>query len=88
MPKIRGSGVHGRVQARARNSALFIGCSTRQFCKRLAIVNPGFNKQSGTFAGAIQVFQVPHENTKGDMETKLARLAAQMDGIKEAVQAA
>ena len=25
----------------------------------IAIVNPGFNKQSGTFAGATQVFQVP-----------------------------
>lgn len=48
----------------------------------IAIVNPGFNKQSGTFAGATQVFQVPHESAEGDMETKLARLAAKIDKIK------
>ena len=45
----------------------------------IAIVNPGFNKQAGTFAGAIQVFQVPHLRAEGDVETKLARLDAKID---------
>ena len=45
----------------------------------IAIVNPGFNKKSGTFAGATQVFQVPHENAEGDIETRLARLATKLD---------
>lgn len=40
----------------------------------IAIINPGFNKQSGTFAGANQVFQVAHERAEGDLETKLNRI--------------
>ena len=47
----------------------------------IAIINPGFNKQSGTFAGATQVFQMPHEHAEGDMETKLARLDAKLDKL-------
>lgn len=40
----------------------------------IAIINPGFNRQSGTFVGATQVYQVPHERAEGDLETKLSRL--------------
>ena len=45
----------------------------------IAIINPGFNKQSGTFAGAEQVFQVPHDDAEGDIETKLARLVDKIE---------
>lgn len=48
----------------------------------IAIVNPGFNKQSGTFAGAVQVYQVPHEEAEGDMETKLDRLTNLVSTLK------
>ena len=41
----------------------------------IAIVNPGFNKQSGTFGGAKQVFQVPHDDAEGDLETKLDKIS-------------
>lgn len=51
----------------------------------IAIINPGHNKQSGAFAGATQVFQVPHEKAEGDMETKIARLSAQIDELKAAL---
>ena len=47
----------------------------------IAIINPGFNKQSGRFAGATQVFQVPHQDAEGDMETKLARLDVKLDEL-------
>jgi hypothetical protein len=47
----------------------------------IAIINPGFNKQSGTFAGATQVFQEPHEEAQGDIETKLERLTALVQGL-------
>ena len=40
----------------------------------IAIVNPGFNKQSGTFANATQVYQIPHEAADGDLEAKIERL--------------
>ena len=49
----------------------------------IAIINPGHNKQSGTFSGATQVFQVPHESAEGDIETKLARLMNQISSIKK-----
>ena len=41
----------------------------------IAIINPGFNRQSGTFTDARQVFQVTHEKSEGDLETKLSRIA-------------
>lgn len=47
----------------------------------IAIINPGFNKQAGNFGGSVQVFQVPHEESEGDVETKLSRL---LDGTKKA----
>ncbi len=40
----------------------------------IAIINPGFNKQSGTFDSAQQVFQIPHLEAEGDLETKLDRI--------------
>ncbi len=51
----------------------------------ISIVNPGFNKQSGTFKGAKQVFQVPHKDADGDIETKLAYLTELLGGIKAKV---
>ncbi|MCC5981666.1 MAG: hypothetical protein JJU26_08110 [Oceanicaulis sp.] len=44
----------------------------------ISIINPGFNKQNGAFAGATQVFQVPHDDAEGNLETKLARLSQQI----------
>ena len=41
----------------------------------IAVTNPGLNKQSGTFGGAVQVYQVPHEDAEGDLETKLDRIS-------------
>lgn len=54
----------------------------------ISIINPGFNKQNGTFRGATQVFQVPHEQSEGDLETKLARLSAKIDALAGQVEAA
>jgi len=51
----------------------------------IAIINPGYNRQNGTFRGATQVFQVPHDNSEGDMETKLARLSAKIDALSEQI---
>lgn len=48
----------------------------------IAIVNPGNNKQSGTFAGATQVFQVPSEAADGDVDTKLERILQELDALK------
>lgn len=47
----------------------------------IAIINPGFNRQSGTFADAVQVFQVPHEKADGGLEAKIERLTALVDGM-------
>ena len=47
----------------------------------IAIINPGFNRQAGTFGDAVQVFQVPHEDAEGDIETKLIRLAGKLDKL-------
>jgi hypothetical protein len=48
----------------------------------IAIINPGHNKQSGAFAGAVQVFQVPHEKAEGDLETKINRLTDLVSELK------
>jgi hypothetical protein len=40
----------------------------------IAIINPGFNRQSGTFGGATQVYQCPHEEAAGDTDTRLDRI--------------
>jgi hypothetical protein len=47
----------------------------------IAVTNPGFNKQSGTFSNAIQVFQVPHEYSEGDIDTRIGRMTDKMDEI-------
>ena len=47
----------------------------------IAIINPGFNKQSGTFSNAAQVYQIPHEDAEGDMETKLVRLTGLVSAL-------
>jgi len=49
----------------------------------IAIINPGYNKQSGTFAGATQVYQVPHEEAEGDLETKLARMTQMIEELSK-----
>ncbi len=40
----------------------------------ISIINPGFNRQSGTFGKAMQVFQVSHEKAEGDLDTKIERI--------------
>jgi len=47
----------------------------------IAIINPGFNRQSGTFAHATQVYQVSHPDSQGDVETKLERLSELIRGL-------
>jgi hypothetical protein len=48
----------------------------------IAVINPGQNKQSGTFAGAKKVFQVPHDEAEGDIDTKVGRLMAKLELIE------
>lgn len=52
----------------------------------IAIINPGFNKQYGNFGNAVQVFQVPHPDAEGDIETKLARMADDITALRQATQ--
>lgn len=52
----------------------------------IAITNPGFNRQSGSFAGSQQVFQVPHEEAEGGMETKFSRMADQLSEMQEMIR--
>ena len=49
----------------------------------IAVTNPGFNKQSGTFSGAVQIYQVPHEKAEGDTETKLDRLTDMIEALRD-----
>lgn len=49
----------------------------------IAIVNPGFNRQSGTFGDAKQVYQVLHESADGDLEAKIERLTALVNTLHE-----
>jgi hypothetical protein len=51
----------------------------------IAVTNPGFNKQNGTFTDAVQVFQVPHAKAEGDVDTKLGRLMAKLEEIEAKV---
>ena len=57
----------------------------------IAITNPRFNKQSGTFKKASQVFQAPHDDADGDIADKLKKMEARMEKvlneIKETVNA-
>ena len=45
----------------------------------ISITNPRFNKQSGTFTNARQVFQVPHDEADGDIADKLKKMEARME---------
>ena len=58
----------------------------------IAITNPRFNKQSGTFAKANQVFQVAHNEADGDIADKLRKMEDRMEEmlteIKETVNPA
>lgn len=49
----------------------------------IAIINPGFNKQGGSFKGALQMYQVPHPESDGDLETKLVRLESKLITLLE-----
>ena len=40
----------------------------------IAITNPGFNRQSGSFKNAKQVFQAPHDEAVGTLETQISNL--------------
>ncbi len=40
----------------------------------IAILNPGFNRQAGTFADAVQVHQESHPESHGDLEDSLDRI--------------
>ncbi len=55
----------------------------------ISITNPRFNKQSGTFAKADQVYQVAHPEADGDMADKLRKMEERMEKmlneIKETV---
>ena len=52
----------------------------------IAIVNPGNNKQSGTFAGATQIFQVSSESAEGDTDTKLERISQEITKLKSKLE--
>lgn len=45
----------------------------------IAVTNPGYNKQAGTFAEAQQVFQLPDERADGDIETNLGWIVKQLE---------
>ena len=55
----------------------------------ISITNPRFNKQSGTFANAVQVFQAAHDEADGDIADKLKKMEERMEKmlteIKETV---
>lgn len=51
----------------------------------IAVINPGLNKQGGTFVGASKVFQVPHDEAEGDIDTKVGRLMAKLETIEALV---
>jgi len=52
----------------------------------IAIINPAFNRKSGTFANAKEVDQVPHERSDGGLETKLSRIAEDIELIKRKLE--
>jgi hypothetical protein len=47
----------------------------------IAAVNPGSNRQNGSFANAVQVFQVPDEDAEGDTDTNLARILERLEAL-------
>lgn len=51
----------------------------------IAATDPRFNKQSGTFKEADQVFQVPHDDADGSVADKLKRMEIALSEIKATV---
>lgn len=75
----------GRSSEGSDKSASVLGSLAQLEAVLIAVVNPGSNKQSGTFSGAKQVFQVPHEKAEGDFDTKLARLMKKLEDIEKLI---
>ena len=49
----------------------------------IVVTNPRFNRQSGTYAGAVQVFQATHDEADGDITDKLQTMEKMLKEIKE-----
>jgi len=49
----------------------------------IALAEPRFNKQSGAFKEAEEVYQVPHPDSDGDLEKKLNRLMEQINSLEK-----
>lgn len=47
----------------------------------IAVINPGFNRNNGSFGGAEEVFQVAHEQAEGDIETQLRRIRGAIEKL-------
>ena len=52
----------------------------------ISITNPRFNKQSGTFANARQVFQVPHPDADGGIADKLKNMEERMEKMLKEIK--
>ena len=52
----------------------------------ISITNPRFNKQSGTFANARQVFQVPHPHADGGIADKLKNMEERMEKMLKEIK--
>ncbi len=52
----------------------------------IVVTNPRFNKQSGTYAGAVQVFQATHDEADGDITDKFQTMEKMLKEIKETVR--
>lgn len=72
----------GRAPAQRRSTTEVVGALAQVEAVLIAVTNPGFNKQGGTFKKAVQVFQVPHEQAEGDTQTKLGRIMAKLEEIE------
>lgn len=78
----------GRSPSATRTTAEVVDVFAQMEAVLIAVNNPGFNKQSGTFVGAIPVFQVPNEAAGGNTDTKLERLMAKLENIEMALKKA
>ena len=52
----------------------------------ISITNPRFNKQSGTFAKAVQVFQATHDEADGDIADKLKKMEERMEKMLKEIK--
>ena len=48
----------------------------------IAVTDPGSNKQSGTFGGAMQFFQAIHSEAEGDLNAKITRVTVQLEELR------